>query len=269
MTTERVLVFALAVVSTLAAGLAAGLAADGSRAPALSPRRLVVVIAANVLALPLATWLALRAASLEGPGLVLAAAAPGGSTGPLLALLGRADARVAAVSFLALALAGTASALVATIAVDVAGLAAVAAAGAAVLATSVVPLVAGLALRARRPTRAAAWQPWLSRAGLALLVATIAVLARGHGDAARAADVAVGGLVTVAALAIGLVVTGRAARIAVAQVSAVRNLTLALVVLAATGAPPAASLSVLGYGLAMYVVTGAAAAWWRSAKKDA
>ncbi len=262
MTIERLLVFALAVVSTLAAGLAA----DGHRAPGLPPRRLAIVVAANLLALPVATWLVLRAAELDDAALVLTVAAPGGSTGPLLALLGRGDAQVAAVGFVALTLAGTLSALVATVAVDVTGLAAVVVAAGAVLATTVGPLLVGLVLRARRPARAAIWQPSLSRAGLALLLATIAALAARHLEAARAVDAIVGATATVAAFAIGLAVPGRAARVAVAQVSAVRNLTLALVVLAATGAPPAASLTVLGYGLGMYSVTLVAAAWWRSAK---
>jgi hypothetical protein len=53
----------------------------------------------------------------------------------------------------------------------------------------------------------------------------------------------------------------------VAQVSATRNLTLALLVLAALDPGPRATIAVLGYGLVMYVATGAVAvvARWRAA----
>jgi len=257
---ERVLVVALALTSTLAAGLAAD-AAGGARLP---PRRLALIVVANVAVLPALAYAILRLGAFDaGRGLLLAAAAPGGSTGPLLAVLGGGDAPIAARTFVALSLAGVAAALIATAALDVAGVGKVLAASAIVVASTVGPLLVGLALRARRPRRAAAWQPWLSRLSLALLVATIALLAARHGGAARTLDVAVGAAVTLLALAIGAAIDGRAARIAVAQVSAVRNLTLVLLVLAVVGAPPAETMAALGYGLAMYVIALAAAAWTR------
>lgn len=260
MSVERVLVVALALTSTLAAGLAAD-----ARAPArLGGWRMVALVAGNVVALPLLTYLVTRAASVEGAGgLVLAAAAPGGSTGPLLAILSRGEAATAARAFVALTIAGMVAALIATAALDVAGLGAVALATVVVAVSSLGPLLAGLAVRARRPAQAARWQPWLSRLSLALLVGTIALLAARHGGAARTIDVAVGAAVTLLALAIGAAIGGRAARIAVAQVSAVRNLTLVLLVLAVVGAPPAETMAALGYGLAMYVIALAAAAWTR------
>ena len=262
MSAERVLVVALAVTSTLAAGLAAQVGG----AVRLPPRRLALVIAANVIALPLLTYAGLRLAAVDaGAGLMLAAAAPGGSTGPLLAVLGRGDAAIAAVAFVALTLVGMVAAIGATIALDAAGLGAIVRASLVVTASSVGPLLIGLAARRRWPARAARWQPWLARVSLVLLVATIVLLAVRHGESARAVDVAVGAIVTVVALAIGLVVDGRAARVAVAQVSAVRNLTLVLLVLAVIGAAPAETMAALAFGLAMYVVTLGAAVAWRSA----
>ena len=261
---ERLLIGALAVVSTLAAGLAA--APEGGAA--VARRTMVLAVVLNVAALPLAVWAAVRLAGLDAAGgLVLAAAAPGGSTGPLLAVLGGGEAALAARAFVVLTVAGTGSALAVTAALDAGSGGAVAVAALVGAATALAPLVAGLAVRARAPAWARHWQPWLARLALALLVATVAVLAARHGAAARLADVVVGAGATVAALAIGRVAGGPAARCALAQVSAVRNLTLALVVLAAIGAPPARSVSVLGYGLAMYVVALAAAVGGRSAMK--
>jgi len=257
---ERVLVVALALTSTLAAGLAADATGDAR----LPPRRLALIVVANVAVLPALAYAILRLGAIDADrGLLLAAAAPGGSTGPLLAVLGGGDAPIAARTFVALSLAGVAAALIATAAFDVAGVGKVLAASAIVVASTVGPLVVGLALRARRPRRAVAWQPWLARLSLALLVATIALLAARHGGAARALDVMIGAAITLLALAIGVAADGRAARIAVAQVSAVRNLTLVLLVLAVVGAPPAETMGALGYGLAMYVIALAAAAWTR------
>jgi len=260
MSVERLLVVALAIASTLAAGLAA----DVRGGQPVRPRRVAVAVAANVVALPLLAYALVRAIGLPGAGgLVIAAAAPGGSTGPLLAVLARGNAAVAALMFVVLTLAGMAAALIATMAFDVAGLSSVLIASLVVVVSSVGPLMLGLAIRARRPATAQRWQPWLSRLSLALLVATIAVLAARHGHAASAADLVVGAALTVAALAVGFVAGDRPARIAVAQVSAVRNLTLALLVLAVVGAAPAQTMAVLAYGLSMYVITLIAAAWWR------
>lgn len=259
---ERILVVALAIASTLAAGLTP---APGERT-AIAASRLALATAANVIALPLVAYLLVRVGSMEGAGgLVLAAAAPGGSTGPLLAVLGRGDGAAAAFMFVVLTFAGMAAALLATLALNVAGMTTVLVASFIVVVSSVTPLLIGLGIRARRPTIAAAWQPWLSRLSLILLVATIALLAVEHGHAARATSVIVGAVITLLALCIGRLVDGSAARVAVAQVSAVRNLTLVLLVLAVVGAPAVDTMAVLAYGLSMYVVTLAAAFWWRSA----
>lgn len=276
MTAERALVFLLAVVSTLATGLAVDLrgrvaVATGDVAPAraaLTPAVLALLVVANVALLPAALWTAARLSSLSlSSGVLLAAAAPGGSTGPLLALVAGGDAATTARGFVALTLAGTVAALVATLFVDAGGLVQVGAAAALVVVSSIGPLVAGVVIVARWPARARVLQPWLARGALALLVATVVVLAARHGAEARALDLAIGALATVLALAIGLVVDGAAARVALAQLSAVRNLTLALVVLAATDAAPAATLAALSYGLGMYGVALVAAVVARAAIK--
>jgi BASS family bile acid:Na+ symporter len=249
------LLLTLSVVSTLGAGVAVDRAAVASAARA---RAVWAVVAVHAVALPVIAWAGVRATDLgaAGAGIVVAAAAPGGSTGPLLALLARGDAALAAALFLVLTLVGTVTALAATLAFDVAGVAAVARASAIVVATGVAPLVAGIAARARRPTLAARAAPWLSRLGAALLVATIAGLALEHGDRlATPAVLAIAAAVVVASLAPALAIAPRARALAVAQVGAVRNLTLALVVLAAVGAPGEALGAALSYGLVMYVVT--------------
>lgn len=264
MSVDRILVVALAIASTLAAGLAA----DARESTAIATGKLALVTGANVLALPLVAYLVLRVGAIDGAGgLVLAAAAPGGSTGPLLAVLGRGDAPAAAFTFVVLTFAGMAAALIATMALNVAGMTTVLVASLVVVVSSVGPLLVGLGIRARRPSLASTCQPWISRLSLVLLLATIVVLAVQHGHAARATSVIVGAVITLLALCIGRLVDGPAARVAVAQVSAVRNLTLVLLVLAVVGAPAADTMAVLAYGLSMYVVTLAAAVWWRSAMK--
>lgn len=264
MSIERVLVVALALTSTMAAGLAAD-----ARAPArLGGWRMVALVAGNVVALPLLTYLVTRVAAVDGAGgLVLAAAAPGGSTGPLLAILSRGEAATAARAFVALTIAGMVAALIATAALDVAGLGAVALATVVVAVSSLGPLLAGLAVRARRPAEAVRWQPWLSRLSLALLLATIAALTVRHHDAARPGPLLVGAVLTVAALALGRLAPAGGARVATAQVSAVRNLTLVLLVLTVVRAPAADTMAALAAGLAMYVVALVAALVWRSGMK--
>lgn len=257
MNAEGVLILALSVASTVSAGVSAGIAEREARLGG----RAAIVIGANLLALPLLAWLLGRAAGLgaAGAGLVIAAAAPGGSTGPLMAVVAGGDARAATRLFLMLTLAGTAGALAATIAVDAGGVAAVARAAAIVLAASVAPLLAGFALGTRRRALGARLAPWLSRLSLLLLVATIGLLAARHLHTATAPALGLGAVLVVASLAIGLAATPRAARLATAQVSAVRNLTLALVVLAAVDAAPEAIAAVLSYGLVMYIGTGVVA----------
>lgn len=253
----EVLILVLSVVSTLSAGAAVG---DRDWRRHLHGGGLLVLV--NLVALPLAAWGLGRALDLggAGAGLVIAAAAPGGSTGPLLCLLSRGDEGAAAALFAVLTVAGTVTALAATLVFDVAGAGSVARAAAIVTAVSLGPLVAGVALRARRPALAAAMANWLSRLGALLLVATVVALAMRHGDDLVGVDaLGASAALLVASALPALALAARARRIAAAQVALVRNLTLALVVLSAISAPPAAVGAVLSFGLIMYVIAAALA----------
>lgn len=251
MTLEQALILALSITSTISGGLAAALA---SQSNARFARR-GLVLAANVFVLPVFAWLIVRAAGVEDGalGLVLCAAAPGGSTGPLMALLARGDPRIATQAFVLLAFAGVASALVVTSIVEADRLGDVARAAAIVLVTSVLPLAIGLLLGRHRSRLAAAIAPWTSRLSVGLLIATLVLLASRHGSSADAKTLLASTPLVVASLMIGAAGTSKGAVLAIAQISAVRNLTLVLVVLSAISAPPAAISAVLAYGLIMYV----------------
>lgn len=251
------LVLALSVVSTLSAG-----AAVGDRHWRAHVRGTGLLVLVNLLALPVAAWALGRALDLggAGAGLVIAAAAPGGSTGPLLSLLSRGDEGVAAALFAVLTVAGTVTALGATLVFDVAGVGSVARAAAIVTAVSLAPLFVGVIVRVRRPALAAAMARWLSRLGALLLLATVVALAMQHGgDLAGAGALAASAALLVASALPALVLAARARRVAAAQVALVRNLTLALVVLTAVSAPPSAVGAVLSFGLVMYVLAVALA----------
>lgn len=267
MTDEQALVGALAIASALSVGLSVDPSAAAGR---LERGSFVAVLAVNVLALPLVAWLLHGALGLglAGAGLLVAAAAPGGSTGPLLAVVAGGDATTAARLFAVTTVVGTASALVATLVLEGTDLAGLARAGLLVALASLAPLGLGVLVRAHRPAWAQRLAPVLSRVSLGLLVVTVGGLAVRHGSAAEASDLAVASVVVAASFAPGLLVRGRSRRLAVAQVSATRNLTLALLVLAALGAGPRATVAVLGYGLVMYLATGAVAvvARWRAAR---
>ncbi len=272
MSVESGLIVVLSLSSTAAAGLAAGVAPSETE-PSAERRaegksRRGAILLANVMGLPAAAWLIAGALELgaAGVGLVVAAAAPGGSTGPLLASLAGGDPRVAARWFFTLTTAGTFGALAVTMLLAPSGLASVARAVTLVLATSLAPLLGAQWLARRSPRIAHKLITPLARASLVLLVALIALLVVRHHAHASAGPIVAGAILVLGTSALGLVAHGpRATRIAVAQVSTVRNLTLALLVLRAVGAPPEATLAVLGYGLAMYVGAGGVAAWTRYA----
>ncbi len=251
------LVIALAVVSTLAAG--ASVDDRRWRAHLAGTRG---VLALQLLALPALAWALDRGLGLgpAGAGLIVAAAAPGGSTGPLLALLAGGAMPFAAALFVALTVAGAVVAVVATLALDVAGVGAVARAAAIVTVVSLAPLLVGLALRARHPTLAIRLARGLSRLGAGLLLATLVALAVQHGgDLADPRTLAVAAALIVASIAPASLLAPRARALAAAQVGLTRNLTLALVVLVAIDAPAAAIGAVLSYGLLMYAAGAAVA----------
>jgi len=249
---EQLLVVALSVTSTFAAGLAV----DRVDAPAaISARRMAAIVLASGVVLPLVAlaidrWLALGVA---GVGLVIASAAPGGSTGPLLAVVARGNASTAARLFIVATLFGTVSAIAVILALDAFDPRLIGRAAVLVTAASLVPLALGVGLRRWRPRWARALGPSTARLGMVLLVATVALLCVRHIHRADAIDLLVSAVLVLLSLAPALFVRGRAHRIAVAQVSTAHNLTLAMLVLAALGAPPRATLAVLGYGLVMYI----------------
>lgn len=254
MTDEQVLIVALTVTSTLAAGLAVDrdvVATTIGRGP------MVLVVAASVLALPAFAWVLCRALDIgaAGIGLLVAAAAPGGSTGPLLAVVAGGDPGTAARLFVVTTVLGTATAIGVTFGLGVFDPLHLARASLLVTTAALLPLVVGLVLRRRRPHLARWLAPRSARLGLVLLLATVVLLAVRHGHETAAIDLGVASLLVLASFAPAALVRERATRIAVGQVGAVRNLGLSLLVLAALDAPPRATLAVLGYGLVMYVVT--------------
>ena len=255
MNDEQALVIALSLTSTFAAGLAVEPATE----PAPIARHRVVAIAiAGAVVLPLVAWLLHRTLALgaAGIGVLVASAVPGGSTGPLLAVAAGGDASTAARLFVVLSSLGTVGAIASIVALDAFDPRLVARASATATAASFVPLLLGLAVRRWWPRWADVLARPAARVGLALLIATVALLAVRYGEQAEVVVLLESTLIVLASLAPALLVHGRRQRIAVAQIGAVHNLALALLVLTALEAPPRATLAVLGYGLVMYVVTG-------------
>lgn len=256
----------LVAVLLVAGMLAVGCALD----PGLLVRRLrrpgglAVVLAVNLVVVPALALALLAAVDLPAPvelGVVLAAAAPGGGTGALLSLHARGDVATAVVLQVLL---GTA-ALVVTPAwvsahgggdVDVAPLVA------ALVVFQLLPVAAGVVLRRRAPDRAAFAHRWSRRvADVALATLVLALLVLEGDQLGRIGPAGLGvmallvsGTLLTAALPVGDAGVRRSA----AMTTAVRNLSLAL--LAASYAEDAVltTLSVLAYGLVMYVLAAAA-----------
>ena len=252
MNDEQMLVVALSLTSTFAAGLAV----ERVDAPAaIGRRRMATLVLASGIVLPLFAfaldrWLALGVAGL---GLVIASASPGGSTGPLLAVVGRGDATTATRMFVASTLFGTLTAIAVLVMRDAFAFDLIARASVIVVACSIAPLGSGLALRRWRPSWARVLGPASARLGIVLLVTTVVLLCVRHLESADALDLVVAAVLVLVSLVPALFVRGRAQRIAVAQVSAVHNIALAMLVLAALGVPGRATIAVLAYGLVMYV----------------
>jgi bile acid:Na+ symporter, BASS family len=263
--TAQGLLVGLLLVSGMVA-LGTVLDVDLLRARLRRPAGTAVVVAVNALVVPALGILAVAAADLDaavGLGVVLAAAAPGGGTGALLALHARGDVPTAVVLQVVLA----AAALVVTPAwvgvhagaqVDPAPLVV------GLLVLQVLPLAAAAVLRRRRPAAAARLHPVARRTAdlsLAVLVVGLLVTEVDRLPLVGAEALAVmAGLVLLTLGTVALPVGDGAVRRASAMTTAVRNLSLAL--LAATYAPDPAltSLAVLAYGLVMYLLCAAAAA---------
>jgi predicted Na+-dependent transporter len=248
------LVVALSVASTLAAGLAAEPAGIQH---ALARRATWDALAGNLVVVPLIAWLVLPAI-VSGPamiGLLLVAAAPGGGIGPLLALLGRGDAALAGALFLVLSLAGTVVALAVTLALDI-QLAGMLRAAGLVAASALAPLAIGIVVRRRAADIARAILPWISRLGAVLLVWTVLWFSIRQGRHLAASTLGGAGLLAAASALVGWLAarsTSRAQAITIVQISLVRNVALSLVVVTGLGAASEAIMSILTYALVMLV----------------
>lgn len=258
---------ALAVTSTFGAAAAVDLRMLAEERA--QSGRLIAALVSNLLLLAPIAWLVAHAAGLPEAvvfGVVLAAAAPAGSTGPLLAQLAGGTPATGVALFTALGVVATAAIPVVLFALGALD----ASAGAAALAlmgtvtAQLVPVVLGLWVRQRWPGRAAGISRAAGRAGLVLLVAIIAGYVAVHGALLleQRLTVAVAAGVVVISLMLGHLGRGltRGERVAVSQISAIRNLSLALLLVELLRLPTHATLGVLAYGLAMYVVAGVAAA---------
>jgi BASS family bile acid:Na+ symporter len=260
---EQALVIALSLTSTLAAGLAVD---RRGGATSMRPAAIALLLVAGGVGLPLAAFALDRALVLgtAGVGMLVASAATGGSTGPLLAVVAGGDARTAARFFVASTIFGTLTAIAAIVMLDAFDPRLVGRAAVLVTAVSLAPLALGVGVRRRAPDLARRLAPMTARLGVVLLAATVVVLLVRHGHEADPVDLLVATALVGASLALALFVRGRAERIAVAQVSAIHNLALALLVLSALEAPARASVAVLAYGLVMYVATAAIAIFART-----
>lgn len=251
MNVESLLVISLSVSSTFSAGLAV------ERTPTGLPRaRFALVVAANLVLVPAIAWLVTLPVDMgvAAIGILVTAAAPGGATGPLMALLARGEPTLAARLFAVLTLVGLVTTVVACAPFYPPEQIARAALP-VVLGAALAPLVAGIGLRRRLSGLAMRTLPWAKKVSMALLVATVVVLTYRHIATVQLVDLGVATVVALASFAIGLFGRNKAETIAIAQVSATRNLTLALLVLGALGSDGRAIIACLGYGLVMLILT--------------
>lgn len=236
------------------------------------PGGLLVVLAVNLVAVPALGLLLVRVVELDPPvalGLVLAAAAPGGGTGALLALHARGDVPTAVVLQVLLA----ALSLLVTplwLALHAAGAAAdvdVAPLVVALLVLQLGPLAGGALLARRRPTVAARVHALARRTAdvsLVVLVVGLTVTQYDELDRVGGRALLLMALLVLATLAtLALPVGPAPVRRAAALTTAVRNLSLALLAASYADDPPVTALAVLAYGLLMYVLSGAAVALLR------
>jgi BASS family bile acid:Na+ symporter len=261
-------VAALLVASMTAVGTA--LTTTDLRAVARRPVALLLIVVLNAAVVPGLAVAACAAAGLPAAatlGIVLAAAAPGGGTGALLTLHARGELALSAGLQGALAPVGLVAvpvwAAVAGYDVVPPGWGGVLLVGGG-LAGQVVPLAAGMWLRHRRPVTAQRVHQLARRVAdvvLAALIVYFAVTAGRRLPELGWAPVAVAALLVAVCLAsVAVPAWGHhAARRAVAMTTAVRNLSLALFVAAPAGELVAVTL--LAYGLVMYLLSVPVAVW--------
>ncbi|WP_197287272.1 bile acid:sodium symporter family protein [Planomonospora sphaerica] len=233
------------------------------------PRALVAAAVVNVVVVPALALALVAVLGLDGPiayGLVLAAAAPGGGTGALLAYHARGDLALAVSLQGMLAVLGL-LAVPAWSALAPYDGGATTLTGAAqtlgLLAGQLVPIAAGMALRARRPALAGRVAEISRRtADLLLITLVVAILATAAGRLTDLPAAAYAAFVLLALVCLASYATpalaGPAARRAVAMTTTVRNLSLALLVAGLSRDAARVSVTVLAYGLVMYAACGLA-----------
>jgi bile acid:Na+ symporter, BASS family len=267
-----VLLAALLVAAMLAVGTTVEVA--GLRRVLRQPAAVAVALTANAVVVPGSAVAMLAVLDVSGPaavGVLLAAAAPGGGSGALLADHARADTALAVSVQVLLAVAGLVI-LPVWLAVGQAplnlGIAALPTSGAVLLVVGGVvgqtaPLVLGMWLRATRPAVAARVHGVARRTADALLAGIVLVSLAANIHRLGDVPTAVYGVIAVV-VAVGLAagtspgLGGAAGRGAVAMTTTVRNLSLALFVATFTPESGHVILTVLAYGLVMYVAAVAA-----------
>jgi bile acid:Na+ symporter, BASS family len=233
------------------------------------PRPLFVALLLNLVLVPAVAVIGVNLAGLEGPiamGVVLAAAAPGGGTGSLLAHHARGDLALSVSLQGMLAVAGLISVPAWVAVSDVGSLTGTGTSVglvAGLLALQLVPFCFGVSLRSRAPERAARVQGIARRVADVLLVAVVAwyaVTAGGRISELPGAALLIIFVVVLASLASywAPALDGAAQRRGVAMTTAVRSLTLALFLAGLQPDADGTSLAILTYGLFMYVLASAA-----------
>lgn len=269
-----VVLVVLLVTSMLAIG--ANLTTDSFVELTRRPASLIVAVVANVIAVPGVAAVAVLLIGFPSPvalGLVVSAAACGGSSGPLLVRhaggsLALAVSLQALLALLALAAVPVWMLVLPSEAAFDLDRAAALVAG--LLVAQVIPFGAGMILRRQRPGTADRVHHVAGRIADLLLLGIIlwfAATTLGNiADLPGATVPVVVLLVVVSLAAYGLpLLQGPSERAAVSMISVVRNLTLALLVVSLSESPDLAVTTVLTYGFVMYVVAVLALAPMRRA----
>jgi bile acid:Na+ symporter, BASS family len=263
---DQALVFAVSVLAGASTGLSSQ--ATKGQGEAESRRQEKLVLFVNLVVFPAIAWFFIRIVDIGNArvGILVAAAAPGGSTGLLFSAAAGGDARVATGYFLRFTTFGTVLAILLTAFMSPNGLPGMIRASALVAFASLLPLWLGQWFGRRFPKVAHPIGVALSRVSLFLLMTTIGVLVARHVESASLSCVGIGLLLSTGILGLSWLLPGDSrSRIAIGQVSAIRNVTLALLVLNSLASPPEAKLGLLSYGFGMYLGCGALALWMRYA----
>lgn len=234
------------------------------------PLALIVAVLVNTVLVPAVAVLLTAVLRLDAPvalGLILAAAAPGGGTGTLLTYHARGDLALGVGLQGVLAVLGLVSVPAWTLLASPYGGAVVSGSDGSqvvlMLIAQLLPIGGGMWMRSRRPALAQRLGKVSRRvADLLLVTMTIYILVT---TADRLADIPAAGFAAFLLLALASLGTYAApglgtppARRAVAMTTTVRNLSMALLVAAISTDAPQVSLTVLAYGLVMYVASALA-----------